>query len=86
MKNFGYLFFLVFLLISSCKIGEPLKSGPANNNNTYKVDYLFEHDGCKVYRFFDPLSGSYVYFTKTPGTVTSIKADSTRRSITDIVR
>ncbi len=86
MKNFGCLFFLVFLLISSCKTGEPLKTGPANNNNTYNVDYLFEHDGCKVYRFLDQTSGSYVYFTTTPGTVTSIKADSTKKIITNIAK
>jgi hypothetical protein len=24
---------------------------PSDNNITYKVDILFEHDGCKVYRF-----------------------------------
>ena len=35
-------------------------------------------DGCRVYRFYDARSGSYVYFT-TQGDVTSIPNDSTRR-------
>lgn len=26
----------------------------------YKVEFLFEHNGCKVYRFMD---GRYVYYT-----------------------
>ena len=44
------------------------------------VSYLFEHDGCKVYRFYD--KGNYVYFT-TRGDVTSITNDSTaQRTIT----
>lgn len=38
------------------------------------LSYLFEHDGVKVYRFYD--MGNYVYFT-TKGEVTSIKNDST---------
>ena len=50
------------------------------NNTTYTVSYLFEHDGCKVYRFYD--MGHYVYFT-TRGDVTAIKNDSTQhRTIT----
>lgn len=43
----------------------PIKSGNAANNATYKVDYLFEHDGCKVYRFND--FGNLVYFTSCSG-------------------
>ena len=57
------------------KISENLE-----NNSTYTVSYLFEHDGCKVYRFYD--KGNYVYFT-TRGDVTSITNDSTaQRTIT----
>lgn len=58
----------------------PLKIGESENNSTYTVSYLFEHDGCKVYRFYD--KGNYVYFT-TRGDVTSITNDSTaQRTIT----
>lgn len=31
----------------------PLKTQESENNQTYKVDYLFEHQGSKVYRFYD---------------------------------
>lgn len=48
------------------------------NNSIYRISfyppYLFEHDGVKVYRFYD--MGNYVYFT-TKGEVTSINNDST---------
>jgi len=62
--------------LASCYTGIPLKSGKSENNQTYEVSYLFEHDGVKVYRFLD--MGNYVYFT-TRGDVTSIKNDSTRK-------
>lgn len=32
------------------------------NNQKYEVDFLFEHDGCKIYRFYD--RGSSRYFVK----------------------
>lgn len=75
------LLFLCFTIgISSCFSSIPLKEGKSENNTTYNVSYLFEHDGCKVYRFYD--RGNYVYFT-TKGDVTSIKNDSTKeRTVT----
>jgi hypothetical protein len=39
------------------------------------VEYLFEHDGCKVYCFYD--RGHYVYFTNCNNVVTSMECDST---------
>lgn len=33
----------------------------------YKVVFLFEYDGIKVYRFQDPNTYQYVYFTNTNG-------------------
>ena len=47
--------------VSSCYTGIPLKQGKSENNRTYEVSYLVEHDGVKVYRFMD--MGNYVYFT-----------------------
>lgn len=61
-------------LFSSCYTGVPIKHEEPQNNSTYSISYLFEHDGVKVYRFYD--CGNYVYFT-TQGEVTSIKKDST---------
>jgi hypothetical protein len=60
--------------LSSC--AGPIYSKPAENNIGYTVDYLFEHDGCKVYCFRD--NGNYVYFTNCAGNVTSIARDSIR--------
>lgn len=81
MKTITKLFILLFIVagITSCA-SIPLKEGKSENNATYKVSYLFEHDGCKVYRFFD--MGNYVYFT-TRGDATAIKNDSTgERTVT----
>lgn len=77
MKTLILLFAVVAMFIvglSSC--ASPIYSKPAENNTDYKVDYLFEHDGCKVYRFYD--RGNYVYFTNCTGNVTAVTSDSTR--------
>ncbi|MDD3036484.1 DUF4884 domain-containing protein [Bacteroides sp.] len=85
MKTFIGLFILLFFIIgmSSCYTGIPLQQGKSQNNKTYEVSYLFEHDGVKVYRFID--MGNYVYFT-TRGDVTSIKNDSTEKRIVTIYK
>ena len=64
----------VFSLIG-CFSEKPISREPPKNNVTYKVEYLFEHDGCKVYRFRD--NGNYVYFTSCKGETTSVLTDST---------
>ena len=82
MKTIAKLFIFSFIVmgITSCYTAIPLKEGKSENNTTYKVSYLFEHDGCRVYRFYD--RGNYVYFT-TRGDVTAIKNVSTaHRSVT----
>lgn len=58
--------------------------GPSDNNETYNVEYLFEHDGCKVYRFSD--NGNYVYFTNCKGDVTSFVNDSTDAHIENHIK
>jgi hypothetical protein len=52
----------------------PLTSQPSQNNVTYQVDYLFEHEGCRVYRFID--HGNYIYYTNCRGEAIA-KTDST---------
>lgn len=71
-KIFGLSFIAFF--IQSCSIEQPLSVNRADNNRTYTVEYLFEHDGCKVYRFRD--NGNYIYFTNCNGNVTSVVNDS----------
>lgn len=62
--------------LSSCVSQIPLTKEKPVNNSTYQVEYLFEHEGCKVYRFRD--MGHYIYFTNCEGDVTSIESDSVR--------
>jgi len=78
---FSALFSIIITvsLLQSCGSGRPLVQAPAANNQTYRVDYLFEHDGCKVYRFYD--QGNFVYFTNRSGSVTAIQKDSTENRV-----
>lgn len=64
--------------------GVPLLTTESDNNSSYTVEYLFEHDGCKVYRFVD--RGQYVYFTNCSGSVTSATSDSTHVKIQNTVK
>lgn len=69
-----FLLLLIPAMAASCATQIPLKEGKSENNKTYDVDYLFEHGGCKVYRFYD--RGHYVYFTNCRGEAI-VKTDST---------
>lgn len=60
------LLFAMVLLLASC-MGEPQS---VSKKGDYKVEFLFEQDGCKVYRFYD---GRTVYFSDCSGK-TSYKA------------
>lgn len=68
------------LLISGCSIQQPITKQEPDNNKTYQVEYLFEHDGCKVYRFYD--RGRYVYFTNCNGeAISTTDSTSVRNTI-----
>ncbi|MCE4564041.1 DUF4884 domain-containing protein [Maribellus sp. CM-23] len=77
--------FAVLLLaaLTACS-GVPISIKSPENNSTYSVEYLFEHDGCKVYRFYD--RGEYVYFTNCLGDVTSFSNDTTQTRIENHIR
>ncbi|NMA72576.1 MAG: DUF4884 domain-containing protein [Bacteroidales bacterium] len=88
MKKASYLLLLILSIISitSCAFGtygNPVSMNIPDNNKTYEIYYLFEHNGCKVYRFYD--RGNYVYFTDCTGSVTSITNDSTQTRTNTIV-
>ena len=75
-----YLLPLLAILSCSCFSGKPIITEEPKNNVTYTVVYLFEHDGCKVYRFYD--RGEYVYFTNCNGeTIRKTDSTSIRNSI-----
>jgi hypothetical protein len=77
MKKSYFLpaFISVATLFTSCKIQEPISTNTPVNNNSYQVDFLFEYDGCKVYRFQD--RGDYIYFTNCNNETTAFINDST---------
>lgn len=60
------LLFIAVVSLSSC-MGDGIESTKTNNDE-YKVTYLFEKDGIKVYRFYD---GNYHYFTSKGETITT---------------
>lgn len=76
-----FLFAVICLLISlaGCYSQRPIAEQIPQNNKTYKIEYLFEHEGCKVYRFHD--MGNWIYFTNCGGDVTAISNDSTATSV-----
>ena len=65
MKLFNIPTMFLFAVISMAYSCSP-KWNYANPD--YKVKYLFERDGCRVYRFYD--RGEYVYFTNCTGEIT----------------
>lgn len=75
--------YLLLLVISpclaSCFTQRPVHTDRPYNNRDYQVDYLFEYDGCKVYRFYD--RGNYVYFTNCRGEAIAKTDSSEIRSI-----
>lgn len=66
----------LFMLLQSCLLQQPLQRSKSDNNQSYVVEYLFDHEGCKMYRFFD--RGYYVYFSNCNSEITNITSDSTR--------
>lgn len=84
MKSLLLLTSIATISFTSCYTNKPLVRTQAQNNTTYEVDYLFEHDGCKVYRFQD--DGRYVYYTNCTGDVTAVDNDSTATRIQTIVK
>jgi hypothetical protein len=64
---------LVAVTLLSCR-GKALETKQSNNSE-FEVELLFEHDGVKVYRFWD--SSSFHYFTSKGETMTSQKSGKT---------
>jgi len=56
---------MVFITLVGCK--KDAQQINQTTNSEFKVDFLFENDGCKVYRFMD--AGNYVYYTDCTGKI-----------------
>lgn len=54
---------LISLFLTSCFRKALIET--ETNNNEFKVDLLFEYDGCKAYRFED--GGRAIYYTNCNG-------------------
>ena len=61
------LILLVAVTLLSCN-GTALKTEQSDNSE-FEIELLFEHDGVKVYRFWD--GASFHYFTNKGGTMTT---------------
>ena len=61
MKILGVI---LLLICFSCK----QEAQSVSHNGNYQVEFLFEKDGCKVYRFYD---GRYVYYSDCRGKIES---------------
>jgi hypothetical protein len=69
--------FLV-IVVTGCAYQTPIVTTQPRNNTDYQVSYLFEHGGCKVYRFYD--YGHTVYFTNCSGDTTAFTDSTVVRS------
>lgn len=72
---FPLIMLIATFLLTSCFHSQPITTEAPENNNSYQVDFLFEYDGCKIYRFWD--RGNYVYFTNCKSDITAVINDST---------
>ena len=77
MLSYSVIFVITFMAFASCTImpqQTPISTKPSANNKDYKVSFLFEHDGCKVYRFED--RGEFIYFTSCNGETMKTQRDT----------
>ena len=67
MKKLTILILTISVLLTSCI--KEAKQTIQTDNNQFKVELLFEVDGCKVYRFRDKNHSRY--FTTCNGSISS---------------
>jgi hypothetical protein len=74
MKLYKIISTLVFctIVLISC-MNKPHSVEHLGKDDAFKVEYLFEKDGIKMYRFFD--GGRFHYFTSLNQTITTHKHD-----------
>ncbi len=79
MKKILFLLLVAFSLVSCAKNGEPV---PTHSMDDYNVQFLFECDGVKIYRFDD--CGRSRYFAVGNGKMTdsTYKVKSGKSSMT----
>jgi hypothetical protein len=60
------------ILFGACS-NDPMSKERLGKDDGFEVEYLFEKDGVKVYRFYDV--GRYHYFTSKSETITVQRVD-----------
>ena len=61
------LLLVLIIGLTGC-LGEPQSTENTGKNGEFHIEYLFEKDGIKMYRFYD--GGRFHYFTTTGETMT----------------
>ncbi len=70
----------LLLLLFSCKG----KSIETHQKGDFEVEFLFEHDGCKVYRFQD--NGRYIYWSNCSGKISYNEIHSSGKTTYTVVQ
>jgi hypothetical protein len=66
-------FIMVGAMIFGACTNEPISKERIGKDDGFEVEYLFDKDGVKVYRFWD--SGHYHYFTTKGETISVQRVD-----------
>ena len=84
MKMIKWLVIAILLSVMFVSCTKPGHSVLPNDNRAdFEIEYLFECDGVKMYRFFD--NGCYRYFTTGNGRMTSSIAVHGKTIVDDTV-
>ena len=79
MSNYRNCFALAYvLLVAVLLVGCVNDPKSEAQNGNFKVEFLFEQNGCKMYRFKD--GGRYVYWSDCQGKMQSDYTQSTGKS------
>lgn len=70
-----YLWLLLVVAVLGC---EAQSQEATLTRNGINVEFLFEHDGIRMYRFQDGTAGPYVYFSKSGTTWNQSDGESSR--------
>ena len=65
---------LFSFMLSGC-LGEPMSIEKTGKDDKFQIEYLFEKDGIKMYRFYD--GGTFHYFTTGGETMTEHSSGKT---------
>jgi hypothetical protein len=71
-------FIMVGAILFGACINEPMSTERLGKGDGFEVEYLFDKDGVKVYRFWD--NGHYHYFTTKGETISTQTAGKTTYS------